>query len=254
MSTTTRTVAERNLRRARVRLWTTVGAIPFVLAGLLLVIKILSIYAFAHLALLNVHAERYSESAAAARGLAPVNIFEPFKAPFDLSVGLAEDGLLKESREQLEAALPRTPGLAICTVRINLAMVIERQGDRATQDKDVAGGQKFYQEALKTIVETSPNCRTPEADRASSDPSRSMDSSLTTTEESIRGKILPPPPPEQGDGSDSPPPPPEETPPPPPGPSDDQLEKLKKQLEQGDQERGNGGTDQGGNPDTERPW
>ena len=89
----------------------------------------------------------------AAYGQAPVNVFEPYKAPYNEGVGLASADRLTEARAKFEEALPLAWGVDACAVRVNLSLTIEALGDRAADDNKPADAQELYAAALKVTAE-----------------------------------------------------------------------------------------------------
>ncbi len=238
-----------NRRRRRVRVWGLVVLAPFVLAGLFLSGKILSMYAFAHQAITSSVIGDYAGSEQAAHGQEFLNWFEPYKAPYNVGVALAGAEELAQSRGKFEEALPLAPGLEACAVRVNLALVIERQGDAAVADGDAAAGAQFYGEALLVTADTPDECHSEEADEQSPDPDRDMGDSLDGLEDRLQEKqqqTQNPSPDPQEDGE-------QQT-----TPGDDALQDLEDQLGQGAQEREQRQQDESGESGsgsgTDKPW
>lgn len=233
-----------NRRRRSIRRWIAIGTLPLTLAALLFVGKILSMYAFAHQAITAYVVDDYSGSEASARGQEFLNWFEPYKAPFNIGTALAGAEQLPAARAELEDALSLATGLEVCGVRINLALVIERQGDAARADGDGAGAATFYGEALTITLETPDECRSDEAQQQSSDPQRDMGDTLDDTEQRLTEKQ-----------QDQPPPPDEQPQEQKPQPSDDKLQDLQDKLDQGTQERDQQQDgDDPGSSGTDKPW
>ena len=236
-----------NRRRRRIRRWIAIGTLPLTLAALLFVGKLLSMYAFAHQAITSYVVDDYSGSEASARGQEFLNWFEPYKAPFNVGTALGAAEQLPEARAKLEEALELAHGLEVCGVRINLALVIERQGDAARADGDGAGAAALYGEALTITLETPEECNSDEAQQQSSDPQRDMEKSLEDTKDRLKQKQQEqqqPPPPEEEQPQEQD-----------PQPSEDKLQDLQDKLEQGTQERDQqqNGDDPGGSG-TDKPW
>jgi len=233
-----------NRRRRRIRRWIAIGTLPLTLAALLFVGKILSMYAFAHHSISAYVADDYAGSEASARGQEFVNWFEPFKAPFNVGTALAGSEQLPEARAKLEESLELATGLEVCSVRINLALVIERMGDAARADGDGPGAAELYGEALTVTTDMPEECNSDEAQEQSSDPDRDMQQSSEELEDRLKQKQQ----------SEEQTPPEEQEQEQEPQPSDDQLEELKDQLEQGTQERDQQQSDDDGGSGTDRPW
>jgi len=231
-----------NRRRRRIRRWIAIGTLPLTLAALLFVGKILSMYAFAHQSITAYVADDYAGSEASARGQEFLNWFEPFKAPFNVGTALAGAEKLPDARAKLEESLDLATGLEVCTVRINLALVLERMGDAARAEGDGAGAAEFYGEALTITTEMPEECNSDEAQEQSSDPDRDMQQSREDLEDRLKQK-------QQNEQ-----PPPEEEQEQEPQPSDEKLEELEDKLEQGTQERDQQQGDDGGGSGTDKPW
>lgn len=209
-------------------------------------IKVLSMYAFAYSAAAAHVAGDSPGTVVAAHGQEPFNVFEPYKAPYNLGVGLATSGDLAGARAAFESALVLVPGLEQCAVRVNLAIVIERIGDAALADGDRAAAVGAWQEALLVMQEAPEGCRSPAADEVSPDPEQNMEDTVDEEVRRLLEKLQDP------DGGTPPPDDPEQTES--PEPSD--LENLQDQLDQGAEEREEyeSGGDDGGSTGTDRPW
>ncbi|QIK63092.1 hypothetical protein G7068_07680 [Leucobacter viscericola] len=260
---------DKNRRRRRARKWIGISAIPVVLIAALLVLKLLSMYAFAHQSIRAFVATDFEGTVSAAEWQgAGVNWFEPYKAPYNRGTGLAELGELDKARAALEEALPLVSGIEVCAVRYNLATVVERQGDRATGAGDVQKGQELYRKALEILSLAPKECGTAEADAASPDHQRSMKDSLDELVRRIMEKLIQDPQdggqsqdqnqqkpqepqdPQQGE-QDSKPNPQDQQ------PNDSQLNEIEKKLQDGAQQRqdrdqGKSGDGSGGG--TDKPW
>lgn len=243
-----------NRRRRRVRRWIAIATLPLTLAALLFAAKLLSMYAFAHASISSYLSGGYAESESAARGQDLLNWFEPFRAPYNIGTALAGAEKLAAARGELERALPLAQGLDVCPVRINLSLVVERQGDAAQADGDAAEAAELYGEALEITVETPEECRSDEAQQQSPQPDRDMSDTLDENQqrqqEKQRESQQSPPEqneqPEQGQQGEQPPTP------------QDKLDDIEDRLNQGAQERedqlGGGEGDEGSGGGTDRPW
>lgn len=241
-----------NRRRRSVRRWVIIGTLPLTLAALLFVGKLLSMYAFAHQAVTSYVVADYSGSAAAAERQEFLNWFEPFTAPYNVGTALAGADELDPARAKLEEALPLATGLEVCAVRVNLAIVIERQGDAAVDDGDGVGAAELYGEALLVTAETPKECNSEEANQQSPDPDRNMSETLDELEDRLQEKqqqSQQPPPPEGEGGEDGEDEQPQQ-------PDQDKLDEIQDKLEQGAEEReqnqqGDQDSPGGG---TDKPW
>lgn len=244
--------SEANRRRARVRRWIAIGSIPVLVAAVVIVAKLLSMFAFAHQAITTHVAGNAAGTVSASEPLALLNWFEPFKAHYNVGVGLAAAGELEAARQELEKALELASGLEVCAVQLNLGLVVEWMGDAAVADGDGATALALYREALAITIETPAECRTPEADEQSPDPGRSLEETLDQQEQRIRDKIdqlqqQPEPQPDSPEPED-----PEDE----PQPSDSDLEQIEDLLQDGQEERDEIGQqdEPGGGGGTDRPW
>jgi hypothetical protein len=233
-----------NRRRRLARRVILIVAVPFVIATLGLCGKLLGMYAFAHQSSAAYAAGDYAGTAQAARGQLPLNWFEPYKAPFNLGVGLADAGDLVGARAAFETSLGLAHGLEQCAVRVNLAIVLERTGDAALRDGDAAAAAKAWQEALVVSQDAPEDCRSEAADDASPDPDRDLGETMDEQQRRLREKL------EDGTGQQNQPEQPEQDA---PDPSD--LDGIQDQLEQGAQDRDEHDAGDGdGGPGTDRPW
>ncbi|MDT0157734.1 hypothetical protein Q9R19_08870 [Microbacterium sp. ARD32] len=242
-----------NRRRRSIRRWIAIGTLPLTLAALLLVGKLLSMYAFAHQSISSFVSGGYAESEAAARNLDVLNWFEPFKAPYDIGTALAGADELPQARTELERALPLAEGLEVCYVRINLSLVMERQGDAAQADGDAARAAQFYGEALQVTAETPEACSSPDAQDQSPDPNRDMSDTLDENQKRQQEKQQQS---QQQDPDQSDQPDQDDEQEPQDEPSQSDLDEIEKKLNQGAQEREDqvdgDGDGQGGG--TDKPW
>lgn len=236
-----------NRRRRSIRRWIAIGTLPLTLAALLFVGKLLSMYAFAHQSITAYVTGGYAQSEAAARGQDWANWFESFKAPYNIGTALAGAEELDAARAELEEALPQASGLDVCYVRINLSLVIERQGDAAIAEGDAAAAAEFYGEALQITVETPEECHSDDAQQQSPDPNRDMSDTLEQNQERQQQKQQQSQqPPQQGEDGEQQQ---QEQ------PSQEQLDDIEERLNQGQQDREDqldgGGSGGGG---TDKPW
>lgn len=237
-----------NRRRRSIRRWIAIGTLPLTLAALLFVGKLLSMYAFAHQSITSFVTAGYAESEAAARGQDWANWFEAFKAPYNIGTAQAGAEQLDAARAELEEALPQASGLDVCYVRINLSLVIERQGDAAIAEGDAATASERYGEALEITVETPEECNSEDAQQQSPDPNRDMSDTLEQNQQRQQQKQQQSQ--QQPDQGEDPQEQQEQD-----QPSQEQLDEIEDRLNQGQQERedqlddgdsGGGGTD--------KPW
>jgi hypothetical protein len=236
-------VLQANRTRRRVRRIIMLASIPVLIALLALCGKLLSMYAFAHASAAAYAAEDYAGTTQAARGQQVVNWFEPYKAPFNVGVGLADGGDLVGARAAFEESLGLATGLEQCVVRVNLALVLERTRDAALRAGDSAAAAEAWQEALVVIEDTPAGCGTPEANETTSEPNRDLGETQDEQQDRLNEKL------EDGAGDDQQPDAPET-------PDASELDDIQDQLEQGAQERDEHaqGDEGAGGVGTARPW
>ncbi|KDA05184.1 hypothetical protein DC31_04205 [Microbacterium sp. CH12i] len=239
-----------NRKRRQIRRWVAIGTLPLTIVALLFVGKMLTMYAFAHQAITTYIVGDFAGSTSAAERQEFLNWFEPFKAPYNVGTALAGAEDLDGARAKLEEGLTLAQGLDVCAVRVNLALVIERQGDAAVTAGDGVGAAKLYGEGLTITAETPEECNTPEADSQSPDPDRSMSDTLDDLEKRLQEKQQQSqqPPPDGGDKGDE-----QEQP---SQPDQDKLDEIQKRLEQGAEEREQNqqGDEDAPGSGTDKPW
>ncbi|HWH27067.1 MAG TPA: tetratricopeptide repeat protein [Pseudolysinimonas sp.] len=88
-------------------------------------------------------------SAAWARASVSLNPFDPYTPHFNLGTAYAGGGLNSEALPELQLALRNAPSPeAACPPRANLALTLERLGDRAVFDEKFPEAIQFYEQAL----------------------------------------------------------------------------------------------------------
>lgn len=230
-----------NRTRRRVRRVLLLASLPLVVVALALCGKLLGMYAFAHQAASAYAQQDYAGTVQAARGQLPLNWFEPYKAPFNLGVGLADGGDLAGARAAFEESLALAGGLEQCVVRVNLAIVLERIGDAALRDGDPRGAASAWQEALVVMQDAPPACDSEQASASSSDPERDLGETLDEQEQRVREKL------EDSRGDEPDEAPQQEQ------PDRSELDEIKEQLEQGAEDRRDRDS-RGDGAGTDRPW
>ena len=233
---------EANRRRRRVRRVLLLATAPLVILALLLCGKLLSMYAFAHQSASSYAAGDHAGATQAARGQQLLNWFEPYKAPFNVGVGLADAGELRGARAAFEESLALAHGLEQCVVRVNLAIVLERTGDAALRDGDPAAAAEAWQQALVVSQDAPEGCRSPEADATTSDPERELGETMDEQQQRLREKLE--------DGTTGPDDQEEQT----ETPDASDLDDIKDQLEQGAHDRDDRDKGDGTGGGTDRPW
>ena len=246
-----------NRRRRAARRWIAWGSLPLILVALLFVGKLVSLYAFAYQSITAYVAGDYTGSVSAAQGLDPANWFEPYKAPFDQGVGLAESGKLAAGQKKFEESLKLAHGLEVCAVRFNLALVLEREGDAAADKQDHVTALEFYARALQVNAERPKECDSKQAQEQSPDPQRDMGQSNKDQKDRLQQKQQDQQQQQQNSDQQDPQKQDPQQPPQPQQPDQGKLDELQKKLQQGEQERQQNqqdGTDDGGSSGTDKPW
>jgi len=226
--------------------------------ALLFVGKLVSLYAFAYQSIAAYVAGDDAGSVSAAEGLAPANWFEPYKAPFDQGVGLAESGRLAAGQKKFEESLTLARGLEVCVVRFNLALVLEREGDAAADAQDHVTALEYYARALDVNAGRPKECDSTQAQEQSPDPQRDVSQSNKDQQDRLQQK-------QQDEQQKQQNPDPNQDPQKqdqqqPPQPDQGKLDELQKKLQQGEQDRQQnqqGGQDDGtgsGTGGTDKPW
>ncbi len=85
-----------------------------------------------------------------------VNIIEPARAPFAAGTAAALQGRLDDADREFSLALARTDQRDSCSVRVNLALVRESQGDNAAATFDGAQPAVDHYLAAKRVLEQAP--------------------------------------------------------------------------------------------------
>lgn len=91
----------------------------------------------------------YEGSASWARASVSLNPFDGYTPHYNLGTAYAADDLLPEAVPELQTALDRAPNPeAACFPRANLALTLERLGDRFSAAEDFDGAMDSYRQAL----------------------------------------------------------------------------------------------------------
>ena len=239
-------------RRRVVRRWIAWGSLPLLLVAALFVGKVVSLYAFAYQSIVSYVAGDYTGSVSAAEGLNPANWFEPYKAPFDQGVGLAESGKLAAGQKKFEESLKLAHGLEVCAVRFNLALELEREGDAAADAQQHATALEFYAQALQVNADRPKECDSAQAQEQSPDPQRDMSQSNKDQQDRLQQKQQ-----DQQQQQQNPDPQQQDPQNPQPKPDQGKLDELQQKLQQGERDRQqNQQSDQGdgGSSGTDKPW
>ncbi|WP_054685441.1 hypothetical protein [Microbacterium sp. No. 7] len=170
-----------NRRTRRIVAWAVIT--PLALGVAAYAVKIVGMYRLADDAISSYWAVDYPGTIDAARGLELLNLFEPYKAPFNSGVGYAASGAFDEARVRFEEALELATGVEACPVLVNLALTIERQGDDASADAEWLRAYDLYAEAAAVAGGAPAECASESAREQSPDPRRSMSDALDEARE-----------------------------------------------------------------------
>jgi tetratricopeptide (TPR) repeat protein len=228
--------------RLRLRRRLLVFSAPLVIVALIAIVKMISVVvagnsAVSHFSRGDVAALQDDVSA-----LSVLNVIEPAKAPFAAGALAVREGRLDEADAQFSDALSRTDEAQSCPVRINLALVRERQGDVDAWEGRLEQARERYTSALAIVEDAPESCfqgnTDPDAERRAI--RNDAAARLTAKMAGLRAAPPPPPPPPQAAPPPPPPPPPAPAAPEPDAPqaplrlepgAGDPIEKLRQLLE-----------------------
>ena len=186
--------------RRRLRMILMFALVPVAIAGLVLAGKLVSVNAFAGASQSAYERRAFQESEVQARGLQWWNVLEPWKAPYDVAVGLAMQGSpeqLDEARSLLEEAMTlngREGSNEYCIILTGLVYVVEKQGDLAREADDTQTANGLYEEALG-IIDAAPDGCFAEPTAIQADTGEQLEQSVPRIEEKIED--------ESGEGGES---------------------------------------------------
>ena len=194
--------------------------------------------------------EDFESATSIARWLTVVNVIDPWKAHFAVGDGLAAQGLDADAQGEFERALGLASAEDQCAVRVNLSLVLERQGDAVVaadpNKRDEASA--FYDEALDVIDKADESCRQPPQNGEEGTDDDLSDSEKRVTEK--KEALAEQPPEDEGDTSD-------DQPKPDGSPSDATVEQLEEKLRDAGQDRSDQQTSERTptDPDyVDKPW
>jgi len=176
--------------RRRLRMILMLVLVPVAIAGLVLAGKLVSVNAFAGASQSAYERRAYQETEVQARGLQWWNFLEPWKASYDVAVGLAMQGSpeqLAEARILLEEAMTlngREGSNEYCVIVTGLVYVVEKQGDQAREADDTQTANGLYEEALG-IIEAAPDGCFAEPTPIQADTGEQLEQSVPRIEEKI---------------------------------------------------------------------
>ena len=151
--------AARLRRRRRLLAW---GLVP-VLAALAVALKLLSMSVFAQQAIWAFDGKDGAGVSAAADGMGVADIVETHKSHFARGDAYVLAGDYTRARAAFEEALRRTGSDDECTVRVNLALSIEKLAAAAQEAGDAARATTLYDEGLTVIGDAPEGCFEPDS-------------------------------------------------------------------------------------------
>ncbi len=230
-------------RRARLRVILLLAAVPVVIAGFVLVGKLLSLPVAGAQIVDRYDAGDFAGSGSSADGLFEWNWFEPWIASFDRGTATAAGGDYNAAIPFLEDAFATAPEAKRCDVAVNLALSWELLGDSYAEQGQAAGAQRLYDTARAVIAAAGEGC-SPENAPQNPEENRQPGQELSDADERLQQKS------DQAQQQDA-------AADPLPSGAQDQLDQLeqqnddaareKSQLDQLDRGQQNGGF-------TDRPW
>jgi hypothetical protein len=193
--------------------------------------------------------EDYASATSLARWLTVVNVIDPWKAHLAVGDGLAGQGLDADAQAEFERALGLAAPRDQCPVRVNLSLVLERQGDAviAADPSNRDEASAFYDEALVVIDDADQSCLQPPAagQDGTDDELSESDERLTEKKEALADD-----PADEDDKADG-------QPSPDGSPSDASVEQLEEKLRDAGQDRSDQQTAERtpSDPDyVDKPW
>lgn len=230
--------------RRRLRWILLLGSVPFAIAALVLVGKLVGLQGTAGPAIDSYERGSYATSAEQLDPLFDWNAFEPWIAHFDRGTAKAAAGDTIPAITDLEQAFALAPESRRCDVAVNLSLSWETLGDSYAQQGQLAGAARLYATAKAVIEAAGPECEPPNAPQDNQE-GRDPGQELSDASDRLDAKSDLTAPPSGGeDGA--------------PGGEQEQLEELQEQNddaagEKAERETQNRGEDSGG-AFTERPW
>jgi hypothetical protein len=224
-------------------------ALPFTVIATVVAVKLIGMVLISGQVAAAFEKQDYASATSLARWLTVVNVIDPWKAHFAVGDGLAGQGLDPDAQGEFETALGLAAPRDQCPVRVNLSLVLERQGDAVIEQdaskRDEASA--FYDEALEVIDDAADSCRQPSATGEDGTDEQLSDSEERLTE---KKQALQEPSEEETE-------PAEDQPQPDGSPSDATVEQLEEKLRDAGQDRSDQQTAERtpADPDyVDKPW
>ncbi|MGE2727474.1 hypothetical protein [Mycolicibacterium pulveris] len=191
--------------RLRLRRRLLLFSAPVAVVAVLAVVKMLSVVFAGHAAQSHFDARDVDALRNDVSILSIVNVIEPAKAPFAAGTLAVLQNRLEDADARFSEALARTDAGQSCPVRVNLALVRERQGDIEAWEGRPDAARQRYDSAAQLVADAPQGCF---ADNTDPDLERRAvrEDTAARLAAKIAGLTAPP----------EPPPPPASAPPPPP--------------------------------------
>ncbi|CAD6000170.1 hypothetical protein [Agreia sp. COWG] len=138
-------------------------ALPFAVVAVAVAIKLIGMIALSSLGSAAYARGDFEGATALARWQTIANVIDPWKAHFAVGDGLAARQLDAEAEKEFDRALELAAPADECPVRVNLVVVLERQGDAALAADAAAVGEAraYYDRALDVIADADDACLAP---------------------------------------------------------------------------------------------
>jgi len=156
----------------------------------IVVLKLLLMMLFSQISISQAAAGDYKSALATARWNLIANVVEPWRAHYN--VGTAELGLelYDDARGSLSYSLQSAPLPDGCYVRTNLALAIEGQGDRASDNDEFDVAIDFYAQAVAMLENMPAECKSEAEAESQSESDEESESASESDGESDGGGTL----------------------------------------------------------------
>lgn len=141
-------------RRKRLLLY----SLPICAIAGIISLKFLAIAVFSTLAHDNYHQHQFKGAINWLQPLHIANWFESYKAPFNHGNALFKKGEVADAAAMYRKALETVPTKHECSVRINLALSLERLGDMAVNEKNIDEAILHYDQVKAVLRDGRDSC------------------------------------------------------------------------------------------------
>ena len=146
-------------RRTKVRLWLTLGGLPFAVAAIWLAASLMNLQTVTARAISYFDGAEYEQSASESGSLAANALVEQWIPYFDRGDAKIGSNDLTGAVDDFEKALELAPADQRCTVGLNLASAWELLGDNYEQAGSHAGAAQLYANAQKVLDSLGDACQ-----------------------------------------------------------------------------------------------